>query len=164
MARITKAQREANKESYDAAIYQLFLDVGWEQLTYERVAKHLNVKKSTLQSYYPSKHDFFLIWEGKHMPMFYEKADFRSREAFLTSWQAILDDKFLSVLIRYAIASSVTPVTEKSRLFKSSVMAPIIKELEKNLPDEDAFELLTIMLGMAVIVFAQQHSPDSRID
>lgn len=156
MARITQAQRKANKEQYDADIYQLFLDIGWDKLTYERVSKHLGVKKSTLQSYYPSKHDFFLIWEGKHLPLFYERADFSSKAALLSSWQSMLEDEFLSVLIRYAVSSSVAPITEKTPLFRESVLTPIAKELKVNLPEEDAHEIVCTMLGMAVVYFAEQ--------
>ncbi len=153
MARITQAQRHANKERYDAEVYELFLDIGWEKLTYERVSKHLNVKKSTLQSYYPSKHDFFEIWRGKHVDKYYEVFDFSSKQAFLASWRVMLDDDFLAKLLKYSIESSIQSSSVIQNSF-NPIIQQLADQLSKVMTKEEAIETMQIAIGIAVLHFS----------
>lgn len=154
MARITRVQRQANKEKYDIGVYELFLDVGWEQLTYERVSKHLNIKKSTLQSYYPSRHDFYAVWRDRQLPRFRSLLKFDSREAFLTSWEKVLEDEILSSLVGYAISHAVLDDDTQPK-FPFDGTEQLVEFLSRGMSEKESRETVQIAIGMTVLKLSQ---------
>ncbi|MBY5991179.1 TetR family transcriptional regulator [Ferrimonas balearica] len=99
MARISAAQREANLVRYRQGVIELFWQVGWDDLTYGRLAEHLGVRSSTLQAYFPNREAFGDCLKGQVFPVFVGYLDLSSREALVRSWsQALSEPKFRMVL------------------------------------------------------------------
>lgn len=86
MARISRAQYEANKQKLDDHIWELFKTEGWEAVTYSRLAKFMCTRKSTIQGYYPSSAHFLEGIEGRGFPEMLPLLDMSSPEAFLDSF------------------------------------------------------------------------------
>ena len=92
MARITAEEKEQKKKMMDELIFQIFLSEGWEAVTYDRLAKELNVRKSSIQSYYAKNIMFATALQGRVFPVVLEKLDFSSKEAFISSWLSAYHD------------------------------------------------------------------------
>lgn len=155
MARITQAQRQANKEKYDEEVYQLFLDIGWENLTYERVANHLKVKKSTLQSYYPSRHDIYSVWRDRHIPKFRQLLKFDSQKSFLASWEQVLDDEILGSIIGYAISNVILKDDAQAKFPFNGIQA-LKSQLSPVMNEQECRETIQAAIGIAVLKLASK--------
>ncbi|MBW3695433.1 TetR/AcrR family transcriptional regulator [Vibrio sp. T187] len=86
MARITKEQKSANLEAYNAVVLKIFLEEGYRVITYARLAEELGIRQSTLQGYYPSSSDFILALKGKLLPIMLKHLSFESKDRFFESW------------------------------------------------------------------------------
>ncbi|USE34352.1 TetR/AcrR family transcriptional regulator [Endozoicomonas sp. SCSIO W0465] len=69
MAKISSEERARRQQSYDAVILNIFMTESWEAITYDRLSRELDISKSTLQRYYPSRMHFVSALEGNVMPI-----------------------------------------------------------------------------------------------
>ncbi len=93
MARITAEEKRQKKEKMDECIVKIFLEEGWSSVTYDRLAKEFNVRKSSIQAYYPSSIMFATALQGVAFPLFIEMLDFTSKEKFIDTWVATYEDQ-----------------------------------------------------------------------
>lgn len=148
MARITQQQKAENLARYNSIILELFLNEGWDSVTYDRLAKETGLRKSTLQGYYPSNKDFAQAMQGKVMPIVIEQLDFSSPQAFVDSWMTGLEQKQFSMIIRMFVSNSTKP--QPSEFSQRGILG--LKQLiASHLPDESADEILEAVLGKSVM-------------
>ncbi|MCG9690297.1 hypothetical protein L1D55_00535 [Vibrio sp. Isolate22] len=145
MARITKAQREKNFQSYNALILEIFLNEGWEHVTYDRLSKETGLRKSTLQGYYPSNANFDVAIKGKVFPILIQRLDFSNKETLLASWQRSLQHHQFRMIMRMFIMQAYKKGGESS-----SRVVGLGQILEQKLPNEDALHLIRVLFGLTV--------------
>ncbi|GAM71425.1 transcriptional regulator luxT [Vibrio sp. JCM 19236] len=148
MARITQQQKAENLARYNSIILRVFLDEGWDSVTYDRLAKETGLRKSTLQGYYPSNKDFAQAMQGKVMPIVLEQLDFSSAEAFVESWMKGLEQKRFSMIVRMFVSNSTKPHPNE---FTQRGILGLKQMLVSHLPDENADEILESVLGKSVM-------------
>lgn len=93
MARITAEEKRKKKEKLDECIVKIFLNEGWSSITYDRLAKEFNVRKSSIQAYYPSSIMFATALQGVAFPIFIEMLDFETKDRFIDSWVSAYEDE-----------------------------------------------------------------------
>lgn len=93
MARITAQERREKKEKMDECIVNIFLNEGWSSVTYDRLAKEFNVRKSSIQAYYPSNVMFATALQGVVFPIVMGLLNFESKDKFIDSWLNAYQDK-----------------------------------------------------------------------
>ncbi|MGL6258948.1 TetR/AcrR family transcriptional regulator [Vibrio sp. WXL103] len=93
MARITAQEKQEKKQRMDQRIVDIFLNEGWSAVTYDRLAKEFNVRKSSIQAYYPSSIMFATALQGIVFPIVVKTLNFESKQAFIDSWVSAYEDK-----------------------------------------------------------------------
>lgn len=159
MARITKEQRENNLTSFNELILNIFLNEGWDSVTYDRLAKETGLRKSTLQGYYPSNKDFAIAINGRVLPIIQKKLNFSSKETLVDSWIAGLADKQFKIVMRMLIAESVR---EESASSTHKGISNMIKLIEHHLPNESGQHILESLLGKTILELIQANNPDQE--
>ncbi len=147
MARITASEKAANKLRLDKLITTVFLDEGWEAVTYDRISKEADIRKSTLQGYYPSRADFGEALRGKVLPVFMEYLDFTSREAFIHSWTEALKFKKFRLILNMMI---ITATQNHSSEMAVKGLANFIQHVLKQIGQE-AYQDIELLIGRTVI-------------
>jgi len=93
MARITAEERAQKKQNLDEMIVTIFMTEGWRAVTYDRLAKEFNVRKSSIQSYYASSVMFATALQGKVFPIIIPLLDFSTKQLFIDSWVKAYKDE-----------------------------------------------------------------------
>ncbi|MGF1866181.1 TetR/AcrR family transcriptional regulator [Enterovibrio norvegicus] len=147
MARITAEQKEQKKQMMDELIFQIFISEGWEAITYDRLAKELNVRKSSIQSYYSKNIMFATALQGRVFPVVIEKLDFNSKDAFINSWLAAYHDEeshifreVVKMLLHNIIKNGTSPYSKGAILRLQNMLGQSIGPL-------DADRAIKIVLG-----------------
>lgn len=153
MARISAADREANKRAYDALIFEIFTTEGWENVTYDRLSKDLNVRKSTLQGYYPTSKHFGTAIHGKVLPMLMQQLDITSKEGFIKTWNDALYSKQFNMIIRMFVQSALSPDTNAGARQGINNLTRLLSE---HMERSEAEAVIKTVLGDSVIVFMNQ--------
>lgn len=147
MARISKAQWEENFASYNAIILEIFLNEGWDNVTYDRLSKETGLRKSTLQGYYASNSDFEVAIKGKVFPIILKHLDFSSRAQLIVSWkQAMSSNQFRMIMRLIIMHAHKKGADGNGRLG----VIGLTKLISDKLPDEDALELVQLLFGLTV--------------
>ncbi|MGF1768144.1 TetR/AcrR family transcriptional regulator [Enterovibrio makurazakiensis] len=131
----------------DELIFQIFLAEGWEAITYDRLAKELNVRKSSIQSYYPKNVMFATALQGRVFPVVIEKLDFSSKDGFIQSWLLAYHDEeshifkeVVKMLLHNIIKNGTSP-------YSRSAIMKLQHILGKNIGEEGADHAIKMVLG-----------------
>ena len=155
MARITALQRAQNKERYDAIVVNCFFDKGWNYITLNNIAKELELRKSSVQAYYPTKMDFGLTLKDKVFPVMMNELDFTSPESFISSWEkALVGSKTFAMVVHLLVSnatSQTTSVMTVAGISKLKTMA--VKEWQS---EEKADQVIYHVLGLSVMELANK--------
>lgn len=147
MARITKAKWEENFANYNAIILRIFLNEGWDHVTYDRLSKETGLRKSTLQGYYPSNTDFEVALKGKVFPIIAQHLDFESKEALIASWQSAMKDTQFRMVMRMFVMHAYKKGADGSG--RQGVLG-LGKLIADKLPEDDALETIRLLFGLTV--------------
>ncbi|GAL15399.1 transcriptional regulator LuxT [Vibrio astriarenae] len=147
MARITKAKWEENFANYNAIILRIFLNEGWDHVTYDRLSKETGLRKSTLQGYYPSNTDFEVALKGKVFPIIAQHLDFESKEALIASWQSAMTDTQFRMVMRMFVMHAYKKGADGSG--RQGVLG-LGKLIADKLPKDDALETIRLLFGLTV--------------
>lgn len=147
MARITKEQREKNLQTYNALILDIFLNEGWENVTYDRLSKETGLRKSTLQGYYPTSKDFDVAIKGKVFPILMQHLDFTSRQSLVSSWQqALQHNQFRMVMRMFILQAHKMGDASSSRLG----VIGLGQLINQRLPNEDSLSVIRELFGLTI--------------
>lgn len=147
MGRITKNQREDNFASYNALILDIFLNEGWDHVTYDRLSKETGLRKSTLQGYYPSNADFEVAIKGKVFPIILQHLDFTSKTLLLESWKKAMKVTQFKMIMRMFVMQAHKKGSEGSG--RLGVLG-LAKYISDRLPTEDPLEIIQLLFGLTV--------------
>ncbi|MGR5165770.1 hypothetical protein ACPV5L_01055 [Vibrio astriarenae] len=147
MARITKAKWEENFANYNAIILEIFLNEGWDHVTYDRLSKETGLRKSTLQGYYPSNNDFEVAIKGKIFPIIASHLKFDSKDVLIDSWKAAMQDTQFRMVMRMFVMHAYKKGAEGSGRKGILGLGQIISD---KLPDDNALEVIRLLFGLTV--------------
>ncbi|MCG3816103.1 TetR/AcrR family transcriptional regulator [Photobacterium damselae] len=145
MARISVIEREKKKAIMDELIYQLFLAEGWDAVTYDRLSKELDMRKSTIQSYYEKSIMFATALQGRVFPLVIQKLDFSTKEAFLSSWANAYSDpdshifrETVRMLLLNIVKPGTSPISRGAVVRLEKMLSESIGDQEANLTIKEA--------------------------
>ncbi|QIZ76927.1 hypothetical protein [Ferrimonas lipolytica] len=155
MARITAAARAEKEEWINSQIFELFLEKGFNSLTFRNISLKTGLSMSSLQPYHTTK-TFGNALIGRAFPYFTSKLDFSSIEKFEETWiNAIEDAGFRNIV--FLLISHISEghgVTE----IASSGLKRLTSMVEEQLGKE-GLKSLDAMMGKLVIETALIYSP-----
>ncbi|MCG9629496.1 TetR/AcrR family transcriptional regulator [Vibrio sp. Isolate30] len=147
MARITAEQKAQKKQAMDKKILSIFLEEGWGAVTYDRLAKEFNTRKSSIQAYYSSNIMFATALQGKVLPMVVPLLNFHSKESFVQSWLSAYDDpenhifqELVNMLLENIIKDGSSP-------YSRGAIVNIHHLLEQNMTKEEAETAIKSVFG-----------------
>ena len=147
MARITKEKWQENLAKYNAIILHIFLNEGWDHVTYDRLSKETGLRKSTLQGYYPSNQDFAIAMYGKVLPIIMDHLSFESKEALIKSWSASLESKEFRMIMKMFMMHASKHEDKGQGALGAKGLVNIIQH---KLPNEDGLALLQHLFGLTM--------------
>lgn len=153
MAYISPQERQRKKEAFDAYVLQIFLEEGWEAISYERVSKHFKTTNSSIQRYYPHRADFGNALSGHILPILAKHLKFDTKQVFIESWAEAMHDWFFAMVIKMIIENSV--VTNTDNNIKKGVYR-MVGVLENTMTNEEAVDALESVLGKSVMFYMNQ--------
>ncbi|MGR5320479.1 TetR/AcrR family transcriptional regulator [Vibrio jasicida] len=157
MARITAEQRASNKAEYDALILRIFMEEGWDHVTYDRLSKELGIRKSTLQGYYENRLMFATALQGKILPHVMQKLDVNSSEGFIRSWfDAYWDheDHVFREVVRMLVTSVVDSGSGAVQIKRAINQIELV--LSNNIGKEEARNTMEIVFGKIIFLYMEQ--------
>lgn len=154
MARLTQKERDRRFEFYCDHILHLFLTEGWTSVTYTRLAKDLNLTKSTLQGYFPSNKHFAVGVKGKILPIIAQQLDLSSEDALINSWVTGIKTNFpfrhaIELMLSEAQKETPSPVAIQG-------IERFTQTLKQHFPESHE-RLLEQILGKAVLILLDKH-------
>lgn len=147
MARISKAKWEENYASYNAIILEIFLNEGWDHVTYDRLSKETGLRKSTLQGYYPSNTDFEKALKGKVFPIIAAHLDFSTKASLLSSWKEGMKVTQFRMVMRMFVMHAYKKGAEGSGRQGVLGLGNLISD---RLPEENTLEVIQLLFGLTV--------------
>ncbi len=162
MAKISAELREKNKKKYDQVILEMFLAEGWDSITLNTVSAKLDIRKSTVQGYYPAKSNFAEALSGKVFPRAMKELDFQSPEQFIESWKnSLIESKMFKMVIHMLVSNATRSDTSAMTL----VGLGRLKQLLTNkFGEKNADNIMCHVLGLSVIKLAGDTVNLSEID
>ncbi|MEZ9701402.1 TetR/AcrR family transcriptional regulator [Vibrio sp. 10N.261.46.E12] len=137
MARITAEERRQKKERMDERIVKIFLNEGWSSVTYDRLAKEFNVRKSSIQAYYPNSIMFATALQGVVFPILLDILDFETKDKFIDSWITAYEDpnnhvfrEVIEMLLQNILKDGTSPYSRGGVLRLKQHLAQTIGETE----------------------------------
>lgn len=156
MARITAEEKEQKKNQYDALIFQIFTEEGWDAVTYDRLAKELGIGKSSLQRYYPSNLFFATALQGKVFPLAIQKLDLSSKSAFIQSWLTAYHDENDHIFHEVIRMLMVNIMNHGGAPATKSAIGRLIALLAQTLGEDDAKDAVITALGHTIYSYIEQ--------
>lgn len=147
MARITVQEKQQKKEKLDECIVNIFLNEGWSAVTYDRLAKEFNVRKSSIQAYYPSSIMFATALQGIIFPILVKLLNFSSKEKFIDSWVVAYNDtnnhvfrESIEMLLQNIIKDGTSPYSRGGVL-------KLQHHLSLSIGEEEAIDAIKCVFG-----------------
>ncbi|NOH78725.1 hypothetical protein F0231_03110 [Vibrio sp. RE86] len=154
MARISREERQRKLEQLNDGIWQLFLEQGYDALTFYNIAHYVNWRQSTIQSYHKSETLVTAI-RGRIEPYFLGKLNFDSLCSLEQSWVESLEDNGFVNIIRFLINLNC------SDPFMVDLTGYGVRRLEEVVAQslgDDGLVLLQKLMGLSVMKIAKERS------
>lgn len=155
MAKITAEERAQKKQNLDSMVISIFMNEGWDFVTYDRLAKEFNVRKSSIQAYYPSSIMFATALQGKIFPLIVPLLNFTTKQAFIDSWiKAYKDEEqhifkeVVKMLLANILKDGTSPYSRGSVLNLQEMLA-------KNIGNKDAEGAIKMVFGE--VIYMKMH-------
>ncbi len=152
MARISREQHEQNFVSYNQLILQIFLNEGWEHITYDRLSKETGLRKSTLQGYYPTSQHFELAIKGKVFPIMMHHLDFSSKDTLLDSWKRAMQDTQFRMVMRMFVMQAYKIGGDSSSRLGIINLGQLVAHY---IPNHDPLTIIRELFGLTVTELLQ---------
>lgn len=150
MARITAEERAQKKQKLDDMIMTIFMNEGWNSVTYDRLAKEFNVRKSSIQAYYPHSIMFATALQGKLFPLITPLLDFTTKEAFILSWSKAYRDETQSVFKDVMEMLLDNILKDGTSPYSKGAVLKLQQMLSKNTGEQEAEAAMKIIFGEMV--------------
>ena len=141
MPKSSQQQAAENEANVFEAIVTIFMENGWEAVTYAEIAKRTGMTRGGIQRIVPNKDAMINAFRGQIFAYVMAQLDTTSEKAILDSWQRALEDHKFANCIRYL----VTATTAKEEGRKRAAMGV------QRLSDIFGETLTQRLIGMSVI-------------
>ncbi len=105
MAKNTKEGALQTEALVHQTIIDIFMEHGWEAVTYGSIAKLTGLSRSGIQRIVPSKEAMGEAFQGQVFSYVIGKLDTSTSETVISSWLEALDDPKFSNCIRYLVGA-----------------------------------------------------------
>lgn len=136
MAKSSQQEAKATEQKVHQAIIDIFMDSGWEAVTYGNIAKYTGLSRGGVQRIVANKDSMLMAFQGQIYDFFINKLDFSNEKTLLDSWQAGLLDKKFRHCLKYLVGSINADVAAK-RLTKVG-----LDKLKEKIGETQLFHLL----------------------
>ncbi|HIP76006.1 MAG TPA: TetR/AcrR family transcriptional regulator [Psychromonas hadalis] len=103
MAKNSQKNALLTEQKIHQAILDIFLDRGWDAVTYGSIAKYTGLSRGGVQRVVPSKEAMSEVTKGKLLEIVTEELDFENEDAFVQSWMEGLQKQRFSNSIKYLV-------------------------------------------------------------
>lgn len=117
MGRLTTEEKSSRMGTYNVLVWEMFLNDGWDGVTYKNIADKIGIAQSSLQSYYKTSKDFGDALRGKVLPYFMSKNKLDGTlEEFEESWEyAFINDSGFKHIV-FLLAGHIIDPREINKL------------------------------------------------
>jgi len=95
------------------AIIDIFMEKGWEAISYTSIAKHTGLSRGGVQRIVPNKDAMVGAFQGKVAQQFSEKLDFSTETSITESWINALDNAQFRNCLKFFIGAIATDTLGK---------------------------------------------------
>jgi AcrR family transcriptional regulator len=92
MAKSTQKQALITEKRIHQAIVDIFMEKGWEAISYGSIAKHTGLSRGGVQRIVPNKDAMMGAFQGQVAQFVSEKLDFSTERSITESWVDALDN------------------------------------------------------------------------
>ncbi|MGF1705105.1 MULTISPECIES: TetR/AcrR family transcriptional regulator [Enterovibrio] len=118
MAKNTKEGALQTEALVHQTIIDIFMEHGWEAVTYGSIAKLTGLSRSGIQRIVPSKEAMGEAFQGQVFSYVFGKLDTSTSETVIASWLKAFDDPKFSNCIRYLVGAVHAEDTGKLKAAK----------------------------------------------
>ncbi|WP_318448830.1 TetR/AcrR family transcriptional regulator [Photobacterium leiognathi] len=147
MARITAEERAQKKQALDEMVISIFMNEGWDHVTYDRLAKEFNVRKSSIQAYYPNSIMFATALQGKVLPLVMPLLNFTSKQAFIDSWLKAYKDEQQHIFKEVVKMLLDNILKDGTSPYARGAVLKLQEMLAANIGEKDAEEAMKMVFG-----------------
>lgn len=108
MAKNTQKQALLTERRIHQAIIDIFMEKGWEAISYGSIAKHTGLSRGGVQRIVPNKDAMMGAFQGQVIEFVSGQLDFSSETSLTNSWVRALDNLQFRNCIKFFISSIST--------------------------------------------------------
>ncbi|GLS89870.1 hypothetical protein GCM10007916_09370 [Psychromonas marina] len=105
MAKSTQQQALLTEQRIHQAIIDIFMDKGWEAISYGSIAKHTGLSRGGVQRIVPSKGAMMGAFQGQVTEYLYQNLDFSDDASLTSSWTEALENAQFRNCLKFFIGS-----------------------------------------------------------
>jgi len=114
MAKSTQKQALLTELRIHQAIIDIFMEKGWEAISYGSIAKHTGLSRGGVQRIVPNKDAMMGAFQGQILEFVSEQLDFSTESTLTTSWVRALDNLQFRNCIKFFIGAISTESSGKA--------------------------------------------------
>ena len=140
MAKSTQKQAQLTEQRIHQAIVDIFMEKGWEAISYGSIAKHTGLSRGGVQRIVPSKDAMMGAFQGQVSHFVSEKLDFSNEHSLTESWINALDNLQFRNCIKFFIGA-ISGETQGKTLAKKGF---------ENFSEKVGHEKMQSLIGLSV--------------
>lgn len=105
MAKSTQKQALLTEKRIHQAIVDIFMEKGWEAISYGSIAKHTGLSRGGVQRIVPNKEAMMGAFQGQVVEFVSEQLDFSNDQSLTESWELALNNLQFRNCIKFFIGS-----------------------------------------------------------
>ncbi|PKF62197.1 TetR/AcrR family transcriptional regulator [Psychromonas sp. psych-6C06] len=105
MAKSTQKQALLTEQRIQQAIVDIFMEKGWEAISYGSIAKHTGLSRGGVQRIVPNKDAMMGAFQGQVSEFFTKQLDFSNEHSLTDSWVRALDNLHFRNCLKFFIGA-----------------------------------------------------------
>lgn len=105
MAKSTQKQARVTEKRIHQAIIDIFMEKGWQAISYGSIAKHTGLSRGGVQRIVPNKDAMMGAFQGQVVQFVYDQLDFSNDSSLTESWITALDNLQFRNCIKFFISA-----------------------------------------------------------
>ncbi|MCP4323641.1 MAG: TetR/AcrR family transcriptional regulator [Psychromonas sp.] len=140
MAKSTQKQALVTENRIHQAIVDIFMEKGWEAISYGSIAKHTGLSRGGVQRIVPNKDAMMGAFQGHVSEFVSEQLDFSNEITLTESWMDALDNLQFRNCLKFFI----------SAISSDSPSKALAKKGFENFSDKVSEEKMQSLIGLSV--------------
>lgn len=108
MAKSTQKQALVTEKRIHQAIIDIFMEKGWEAISYGSIAKHTGLSRGGVQRIVPNKDAMLAAFQGQVATFVHDQLDFTNEHLLTESWTSALENLQFRNCIKFFIGAIST--------------------------------------------------------